>query len=168
MGLTLKQLSPLALWETFDRFVSTKRVGTLHQAASVENYANDVGYGGDLYHVTQRLVESLADIIRLFGRHHWGLPDHAFTRDRRDSSAPAKKAPQWLEQHLYRGDVPARLYRVVGWDRQRERGESVIGFVCVAEHPGEEARDWQFVLMFGVLAPEEWSGESISRRRRMR
>jgi hypothetical protein len=147
--------------------VETKRAGTLQQAASVENYANEVGYGGDLYHVTHRLMGSLADIIWLFGRHHWGLPEHDFTRDR-DSSAPAKKAPRWLEQYLYRGDVSARLYRVVGWNRQRERGESVIGFTVVAEHPGKEARDWQFVLMFGVLPPGDPSGESIPRRRRMR
>ena len=100
MALVLKKLAPPTLWEEFAQFVAAKEAGTFREAATVLNYANEEGLGLELYAPSLRLMVSLAEMLLIFGRHHWGEPDHLFERSKRDQMSPAKNAPAWLEDFL--------------------------------------------------------------------
>jgi hypothetical protein len=163
MGLHLRQLSPPDVWEAFARFVEFKPIDTLKCFASVLNQDNPIGSGGNLYGAAQGILEHLFNIIWVFGRHHWGIPQCDFTRDKKDASQPAKNTPEWLRQHLYREDVPARLYRAVSWERERKKGGAILACAYVAEHPGEEYWDWDFTFMFGIPPAEGTVSKRLKR-----
>jgi hypothetical protein len=154
MALVLNDLSPQGLWQRFSRFVDAKEDGTFEQLASMDNSANGESLGGDLHAPALRFMESLVEMLLVLGRHHWGEPDHLFQRKARDQMWPAKDAPPWLEDFLYPQGISTKLYRVIGWNRQRKRGESVIGFAYIDLYSddGDEAGSWQITITIGVLS----------------
>jgi len=153
MDYGLLDLSPKTLWEAFAQFVDTKKAGVFEGVASFDNSANELGLGGDLHASALGIMESLMDIILVLGRHHWGEPHHLFERKPRDTAWPACDGPGWLEEYLYPQGIPTLLYRVVGWNRTRKRGGSVIGFAYIDLYSddGDETKRWQITLTFGVL-----------------
>jgi hypothetical protein len=164
MAVVLKKLSPPALWDQFAEFVAAKKDGTFKEVAAINNYADEEHLGLELHAPALRLMVSLAEILLVFGRHHWGEPDHLFERSKRDRMSPAKNVPVWLGDFLYPQGIPTTLYRVVGWNRKRKQGGPVIGFAYVdaylgqvefmEEYPveGGGSGSWEIALTFGVLS----------------